>query len=44
MAFAFIMTLIILKVVDLTIGLRVTEEEEVSGLDISLHNETGYNF
>ena len=44
MAFAFIMTLIILKVVDLTIGLRVTEEEEVSGLDISLHNETGYSF
>jgi ammonium transporter, Amt family len=44
MAFAFIMTLIILKVVDLVIGLRVTEEEEVTGLDISLHNETGYSF
>jgi len=44
MAFAFIMTLIILKVVDLIIGLRVTEEEEISGLDISLHNETGYSF
>jgi Amt family ammonium transporter len=44
MAFAFIMTLIILKVVDLIIGLRVNEEEEVRGLDISLHNETGYSF
>jgi len=44
MAFAFIMTLVILKVVDLIIGLRVTEEEEVNGLDISLHNETGYSF
>ncbi len=44
MAFAFIMTLIILKVVDAIIGLRVTEEEEVKGLDISLHNETGYSF
>ena len=44
MAFAFIMTLIILKVVDLIIGLRVTEEEEINGLDISLHNETGYSF
>ena len=44
MAFAFIMTLIILKVVDLIIGLRVTEEEEERGLDISLHNETGYSF
>ena len=44
MAFAFFMTLIILKVVDLIIGLRVSEEEEIRGLDISLHNETGYSF
>jgi len=44
MAFAFIMTLIILKVVDAIVGLRVNEEDEVKGLDISLHNETGYTF
>ena len=44
MAFAFFMTLIILKIVDLIVGLRVTEEEEIRGLDISLHNETGYSF
>ena len=44
MVFAFIMTLFILKVIDLTVGLRVTEEDEVRGLDISLHNETGYTF
>ena len=44
MVYAFIMTLIILKVIDLTTGLRVTEEEEEKGLDISLHNEAGYNF
>jgi len=44
MAFAFIMTLIILKVVDAIIGLRVSEEAEIKGLDISLHNETGYSF
>ena len=31
---------IILKVIDLVIGLRVMQEEEVSGLDISLHGET----
>jgi len=43
MAFAFIMTLIILKVVDLMVGLRVTEEEEEIGMDISLHNEAGYS-
>jgi Amt family ammonium transporter len=43
MVFAFIMTLIILKIVDVLIGLRVSEEEEVKGLDISLHNEAGYS-
>jgi len=43
MVFAFIMTLIILKIVDVLIGLRVSEEDEVKGLDISLHNEAGYS-
>ncbi|MFC1867560.1 ammonium transporter [Thermodesulfobacteriota bacterium] len=43
MVFAFFMTLIILKVVDMVVGLRVTDEEEERGLDISLHNETGYS-
>jgi len=43
MAFAFLMTLIILKVVDLMVGLRVTGEEEEIGMDISLHNEAGYS-
>ena len=42
--FAFVMTLIILKVVDWIVGLRVTEEDEERGLDISQHNETGYSF
>ena len=31
------------KIVDLTIGLRVTEEEEREGLDITYHGETAYN-
>jgi Amt family ammonium transporter len=35
-------TLAILKLVDVTIGLRVTEEEEVQGLDLSQHGEEGY--
>jgi Amt family ammonium transporter len=43
MVFAFIMTLIILKIINVLIGLRVSEEEEVKGLDISLHNEAGYS-
>ena len=44
MIFAFVMTLIILKVVDIIMGLRVTEEEEIKGMDVSLHNEAGYTF
>jgi len=35
-------TLAILKFVDVTIGLRVSEEEEVQGLDLSQHGEEGY--
>jgi Amt family ammonium transporter len=34
-----VMSFIILKVIDMTMGLRVTEEEEREGLDISLHGE-----
>ncbi|MFC1821255.1 ammonium transporter [Thermodesulfobacteriota bacterium] len=44
MVFAFIMSLIIFKVIDLVIGLRVTDEEEERGIDVSLHNEAGYSF
>ncbi|MGB7849090.1 MAG: ammonium transporter [Candidatus Acidiferrum sp.] len=42
-AFALVGTTVILKAVDLTIGLRVSEEQEVQGLDITLHGEEGYN-
>ncbi|KQV53305.1 ammonia channel protein [Pelomonas sp. Root1217] len=38
-----IVSLIAYKLVDLTIGLRVTEEEEREGLDISSHGETAYH-
>lgn len=40
--FVFVGTLILLKVLDLVMGLRVTEEEERMGLDLSQHNESGY--
>ena len=33
-------TFIILKVIDMTMGLRVSKEVEVEGLDINLHGET----
>jgi Amt family ammonium transporter len=38
-----IATWIILKIVDVMVGLRVGEDEETEGLDIVLHDETGYN-
>ena len=38
-----VVALVAYKLVDLTIGLRVTEEEEREGLDISAHGETAYN-
>ena len=41
---AVVGTLVILKVVDLTIGLRVPEDHEIQGLDLSQHGEEGYNF
>ena len=39
-AWCAVATFIILKIVDVVIGLRVTTEEEVEGLDINLHGET----
>jgi Amt family ammonium transporter len=42
--FAFSMTWLILKVLDSVMGLRVNVEEEVEGLDLSQHGESGYIF
>ncbi|MDV7212227.1 ammonium transporter [Azotobacter beijerinckii] len=38
-----VVTFAILKVIDRVMGLRVSDEEETIGLDLSLHNERGYN-
>ena len=38
-----IVTYVILKVIDMVMGLRVSDEEETVGLDLALHNERGYN-
>ncbi|HNW77561.1 MAG TPA: ammonium transporter [Candidatus Competibacteraceae bacterium] len=38
-----VLSFVILKVIDVVIGLRVTEEQETEGLDIALHDERGYN-
>ena len=41
---AIVGSLIILKVTDLLVGLRVREEQELQGLDLSQHGEVGYDF
>ena len=41
-AFSMVMTALILKAIDLTIGLRVPEQDEVLGLDTSQHGELAY--
>ena len=38
-----IITYIILKIIDFTLGLRVSDEEENEGLDLVLHEERGYD-
>ena len=40
--YAFVMTFILAKIIDTTIGLRVLDEEEAVGLDISQHAEKAY--
>ena len=42
-AWSGILSFIILKIVDATVGLRVEEDDERMGLDLSQHNERGYN-
>jgi Amt family ammonium transporter len=42
--FSGVISLILAKAIDLVIGLRVSEDDEIAGLDISQHAETGYNF
>jgi Amt family ammonium transporter len=42
-AFSAVGTLAVLKIVEATVGLRVTADEEREGLDINLHGEEGYS-
>jgi len=41
--YTVILTYIILKIIDITMGLRVSEDTEIEGLDIVLHEERGYD-
>jgi ammonium transporter, Amt family len=42
--FAIVATFILLKILDATMGLRVTQQQEIQGLDLSQHGEEGYIF
>ena len=42
--YSFVVTYGILKLLDVTLGLRVSEEEEIAGLDVSQHGERAYIF
>ena len=44
LAFSFIVSLVLAKVIDLAIGLRVSEDDEAQGLDTTQHAETAYSF
>jgi Amt family ammonium transporter len=41
---AIVGTFLILKICDALIGVRVSEDQEIEGLDLSMHGEEGYNF
>jgi ammonium transporter, Amt family len=43
MVYSFVISYALFKILDVTMGLRVSPEEEVAGLDISEHQETGYS-
>jgi Amt family ammonium transporter len=42
--YTFVITYILFKVVDKFFGLRVSENDELVGLDLNQHEETGYEF
>ena len=42
MAYSFVLSWVLLKAVDLALGLRVSEHDERVGLDLTQHREAGY--
>ena len=44
LAYAFGVSFVLLKLLDRTMGLRVSREDEIMGLDLSEHGEAGYNW
>ncbi|MFI6453049.1 ammonium transporter [Streptosporangium amethystogenes] len=42
-AYSFVVSWIIAKIIDKTMGFRITQEQEIAGVDITTHAETGYD-
>ena len=42
-AWSIALSFVIVKVVQAVVGLRVSDEDEIKGLDVTAHGETGYN-
>ena len=42
-SYAAIITFVLLKIIDVLLGLRITEDQETEGLDLNQHNERGYD-
>lgn len=42
--YTFVVSFVLLTILDATIGLRVSEDDEEEGLDLALHDERGYIF
>jgi Amt family ammonium transporter len=42
--YSFFVTYLLLKILDWTMGVRVSEEHEITGLDLTQHGESGYSF
>ena len=43
-AFSFVVSFILAKVIDMTMGMRIDEEQEEIGMDLALHAEAAYAF
>ena len=41
-AYTFVVSFVVLKILDAVMGLRVDEDQEEEGLDLALHDERGY--
>jgi Amt family ammonium transporter len=44
LAYSFVLSYVIAKLVDLTIGFRISVEQELAGIDLAIHAERGYEF